>query len=99
MVKKKKVEIIIESVYLNRLVEFFMKNDVIGYTVIRNIEGSGGHGLKQNDDVTDVFTNIYVFVVFSDEFLEKINDKLIAFLKKYGAKCIITDVMWLSYDK
>ena len=98
MVKRKKVEIIIESVYLNRLVEFFMKNDVIGYTVIRDIQGSGGHGLKLNDDVTDVFTNCYVFVIFSEEFLEEINQKFITFLKKYGAKCIMTDVMWLSYD-
>ncbi|MEN8717196.1 MAG: hypothetical protein ABF301_00855 [Sulfurovum sp.] len=97
MVKRKKVEIIIESVYLNRLVDFFNKNDVIGYTVIKNIQGAGGHGLKLNDDITDVFTNNYVFVVFEEEKLTEINESLIAFLKRYGAKCILTDIMWLSY--
>ncbi len=97
MVQRKKVEIIIESVYLNRLLEFFNKNNVIGYTVIKDIQGSGGHGLKLNDDVTDVFTNCYLFVVFDEEKLNEINEKLIAFLRRYKAKCILTDIMWLSY--
>jgi len=97
MVKRKKIEIIIESVYLNRLIDFFDKNDVIGYTVIKDIQGSGGHGLKLNDDITDVFTNNYVFVVFEEEKLNEINESLISFLRRYGAKCILTDIMWLSY--
>ncbi len=97
MVKRKKIEIIIESVYLNRLIDFFNKNDVIGYTVIKDIQGSGGHGLKLNDDITDVFTNNYVFVVFEEEKLNEISESLISFLRRYGAKCILTDIMWLSY--
>jgi hypothetical protein len=31
-----------------------------GYTIIRDVQGKGGRGLRSNDTVTDVFKNIYL---------------------------------------
>ena len=53
----KKVELIIEAVYVPRLIKLFKKHNIGGYTVIRDIEGYGGHGLKTADDVSDAFSN------------------------------------------
>lgn len=95
MKSMKKVEIIIESVYINRLLELLKKNDITGYTIIRDIEGCGGHGLKTADDVTDVFSNNYVFTVCEEEKYLNMEDAILSFIKKYGGKCIVSDVMLL----
>ena len=89
----KKVELIIESVYINRLLELFKKHSIIGYTIIKNIEGRGGHGLKTADDVSDVFTNIYVFTVCEENVFLAMKEEIRSFVTKYGGKCIITDAM------
>lgn len=91
----KKVELIIESVYINKLLELFKKHDISGYTIIKDIEGSGGHGLKTADDVTDIFSNVYIFTVCEDDKYQNMDKDIRAFLKKYGGKCILTDVMLL----
>ncbi len=95
MREMKKVEIIIESVYVNRLIDLFKSNDINGYTIIKDIQGAGGHGLKTADDVTDVFSNNYVFTVCEESKYLNIEDSISKFIKKYGGKCIVSDVMLL----
>ncbi len=95
MKQMKKVELIIESVYLNRLLELFKKHDINGYTIIKDIEGSGGHGLKTGDDVSGVFSNIYIFVVCDADIYQNMDKDIRSFLNKYGGKCILSDVMLL----
>lgn len=96
MKNMKKIEIIIESVYTNRLLDLFSKKQITGYTIIRDIEGCGGHGLKTADNVTDVSSNNYIFSVFEEEILYSMIEDVRSFIKKYGGKCIITDVMLLQ---
>lgn len=93
MKNMKKVELVIEAVYINRLLELFKKHGINGYTIIKDIEGRGGHGVKMADDVSDVFSNIYVFTVCEEEIFLSMKEKIRAFVKKYGGKCIITDAM------
>lgn len=95
MKKMKKVELIIEAVYENRLLELFKDHDIHGYTLIKDIEGAGGHGLKTADDVTDVFSNIYIFTVCEEERYEKMDKDIRTFLARYGGKCMLSDVMLL----
>jgi hypothetical protein len=93
MKSMKKVELIIEAVYIKRLLELFKKHEINGYTIIKDIEGRGGHGLKTADDVSDVFTNIYVFTVCEENVFISMKEEIRTFVKKYGGKCIITDAM------
>lgn len=95
MVNMKKVEIIIESVYINRLLGLFKRHNINGYTLIKDIAGCGGHGLKTADDVTDVFSNNYIFTVCEEDKYLKMQEDIRAFIKKYGGKCIVSDVMLL----
>lgn len=95
MKKMKKIEIILESVYTNRLLELFRQNGITRYTIIKDIEGNGEHGLRQADEVTDVFSNNYIFTVCEEEKLEEIKEEIRSFSKKYSGKCIVSDVMWL----
>ena len=95
MKSMKKVELIIESVYLNRLLELFKKHSINGYTIIKDIEGLGGHGLKMADEVSDMLTNIYIFTVCEAEQYQAMDKDIRRFLSRYGGKCILGDVMLL----
>lgn len=99
MKNMKKVEFIIEAVYVNRLIELFKKHDIHGYTVIKDIEGAGGHGLRTADDVSDIFSNNYVFTVCEADQFEEMEIDIRKFLEKYGGKCMLIDVMLLLGEK
>jgi len=93
MKNMKKVEVIIESVYLNKLLDLFKSRGINHYTLFRDVEGCGGHGHKMANDVTDVGSNDYIFTLCEEEKFLEIKEDIRAFTKKYGGKCIISDVM------
>lgn len=95
MKNMKKIEIIIESIYLNRLIELFDRKEITGYTIIRDVEGKGITGIKSADEITDVFSNNYVFTVCDEDKLMNIVEDIRAFIKKYGGRCIVSDVSWV----
>ncbi len=99
MKKMKKVEVVIESIYVNRLIELFKESGVTGYTIIRDIEGYGGHGLKTADEANDLLSNNYIFTVCEEEKFEKMIEKIRSFIDKYGGKCIISDSLVLLSSK
>ena len=95
----KKVEVIIESIYVNRLIELFNEYEVTGYTIIRDIEGAGGHGLKTADEANDILSNTYVFTLCQEEKFNRMIEKIRAFIDKYGGKCIVLDAQVLLHSK
>lgn len=99
MKNMKKVEFIIEAVYIKKLVELLKKHKIYGYTIIEDIKGAGGHGLRTADDVSDMFSNIYVFTVCEAEQFTNMQENIRKFLEKYGGKCMLSDVMLLLGEK
>lgn len=87
----KKIEIIIESTYTKKILDILIKGGIGGYTVIKNIQGCGGHGLKSADDVSDIFSNNYIFTVCEEEKYLKVKESIISFIKKHGGKCIVSE--------
>ena len=86
---------IIESIYTKRSLDLFKEKMIEGYTLIKDIEGYGGHGLKSADEVTDVFSNNYIFTICEEIVFESMKEDIRAFIKKYGGKCIISDAQML----
>ena len=95
----KKVEFIIEAVYVNRLIELLKKHSIHGYTIIKDIEGAGGHGIRTADDVSDAFSNNYIFTVCEEDKFKDMEIDIRKFLEKYGGKCILSDVMLMLGEK
>jgi len=93
MVAMKKVEVIVESIYLNRLLNLFQSKGVENYTLISDVQGRGSKGLKPANDMTDVSSNDYFFTLVEAEKFLELKEAIRSFVKKYGGKCIITDVM------
>lgn len=95
MKKMKKIEIIIESIYLNKVLDLFKKRDITGYTIIKDIEGSGGHGIKMADQFSDIQSNNYIFTLCEELKFEEMKEEIRSFIKRYGGKCIISDSQML----
>lgn len=95
MVKMKKVEVIIEAVYINRLIDLLNTNGITKYTLMKDIEGFGGHGMRSADDAMDAFSNDYIFTVCEEEKFEAFKEELRAFINRYGGKCFVADCMML----
>lgn len=91
----KKVELIVEEVYVKRLLKLLKEKEIHGYTVIDDVKGSGGHGLKTADDVSNILSNSYVFTVCEEEKYENMKESIVRFIKKHGGKCIVSDVTLL----
>ena len=72
----KKVEVVVDSVYLNRVLDILERQGVSGYTVIRDVLGKGERGIMAGDELTDVFKNSYVFTVCSEEIAKSIAESL-----------------------
>lgn len=88
----KKLEVVVDSLHLNKILELFDKEGASGYSVIKDVLGKGERGLMSGDELTDVFKNSYVFTICSDDLAQEISQKLEPLLKKYGGVCIISDV-------
>ncbi len=88
----KKLEVVIDSLHLNKVVEALEKEGVTGYTIIKDAIGKGERGIMAGDELTDVFKNSYLFTVCNEELAEKVLPKVEHILKKYGGICIVSDV-------
>jgi len=95
MKNMKKVEIVFEAVYLNRLMDLLNKHKILKYSLIRDLEGRGSHGFKMNDDVTCVGSNDYIFTLCEEEEFLALREELRSFIRRYGGKCFVTDTMML----
>lgn len=93
----KKVEVVIDSVHLNRLLETLEKAGVSGYTVFRDVLGKGERGIMAGDELTDVFKNSYVITVCPEDVAQKVAENIRPLLKKLGGMCLISDVLWLEH--
>ena len=93
----KRVEIVTDTLELDRILALLDKAGVSGYTVIRNAEGKGHRGIRSGDDLTSVFQNSYVLTTCSEEQLEKIVAAVRPVLKRIGGVCLVSDALWLIH--
>ncbi|MEN3028719.1 MAG: transcriptional regulator [Aquificaceae bacterium] len=97
MKSMKKVEVVVDSVYLSRALEILERSGVSGYTVIRDVLGKGERGLMSGDELTDVFKNSYLFTVCEESIALKIVEEIRPLLKKVGGVCLLSDVVWVPH--
>ncbi|MFP4088689.1 MAG: P-II family nitrogen regulator [Cyclobacteriaceae bacterium] len=94
----KRVEIVIESDFLPRMISILDKNQINGYTIIRNASGKGDKGLRDGYGLTDVFQNIYLLISCSEEELERIKEPVRLLLERVGGMCLVSDAQWLIHE-
>jgi nitrogen regulatory protein PII len=93
----KRVEIVTDTMELERVLELLEQAGVSGYTVIRNAEGKGHRGVRSGDDVSRVFQNSYVLTACTEAQVEKVVAAVRPVLKRVGGVCLVSDALWVLH--
>jgi nitrogen regulatory protein PII len=93
----KKIEIITNSLELKQVINVLDKAGISGYSVIKDVTGSGDRGRVIDDLETAALTNVYVLSVCHQGKEEKVVEAITPILKKYGGICIVSDAKWIAH--
>jgi len=93
----KKIEIICDTVEVKNVVEILEGIGVTGYTIIRDVVGKGGRGMRRGDDLTDVFKNSMILTVCDDQQIPDVVEAIRPILKKFGGICLISDTHFVIH--
>lgn len=92
-----KVEIIVNSQKLDRILKILDKIGVSDYTVIDNTIGKGDRGFTDTD-LDRVFSNAYILTVCTnDQQLDLLTAEITPVLRKDGGTCLVTAATWISH--
>ena len=99
MLKVKKIEIIINSLEVERITKIIDDEGIRGYTIIKDAQGKGVSGFMNADELTDVFKNSYIMTACSEEKAERLIQKLKPVLHHLGGAALMSDAMWILPKK
>jgi nitrogen regulatory protein PII len=87
----KKIEIILGAPELPRLARLLEKHG-LAYTVYHHVTGRGDRGVRGDDDLTGVFSNICLMTACPAEQLSTVVESVRPLLKKTGGLCLVSEV-------
>jgi len=93
----KKVEIICDSLEVKNVLKLLEDFGITGYTVIRDVIGKGGRGMRDGDDLTDVFKNSMILTVCGAEQIPDVVEAIRPILKRFGGICLISDTHFVIH--
>lgn len=92
MVKQKKIEIIIETVYLDQIISSIDKLKISGYTVIKDsVIGRGIRGKKFSSELQELLQNSYIMIICSEKEVFLLLEEIQNIIHLSGI-CFVTDV-------
>ncbi len=93
----KKIEIVCDSLEVKNVVKLLEDLGITGYTIIRDVIGKGGRGVRSGDDVTDVFKNSLIVAVCGDELIPDIVKAIRPILKRFGGICLVSETNYVIH--
>ncbi len=88
----KRLEIIIGSYELSKVIDILESENANGYTVISDVIGRGKHGKRIKDEITDVNRRSLVICVENEIKIEKIILKMKKLKDRYSLKVFVSNV-------
>ena len=97
MQEVKKIEIIIDTSWVEDTTKILDSVAVSGYTIIKDTSGKGDRGLSC-PDIGCSFSNSYIITVCTNERqLNNLVQKITPLLKKLGGVCLVTEAKWVNH--
>lgn len=93
----KRIEIVVDAVYLPEVLKLLDAAGVPGYSVIRGVVGKGDRGERAGDELTDVFHNAYILCACPREAVPALVEQIRPVLKAYGGLCLVSEADSLSH--
>jgi nitrogen regulatory protein PII len=91
-----KIEIILSAAELPRL-KRLAEQQGMHYSVFHHVTGAGDRGVRDDDEVTGVFTNVCFMSAVPAGRVEAFVEKIRPMLKKSGGLCLVSDTRGLSH--
>lgn len=98
MKKMKKVEIVADALELDEILRVIDACGVSGYTVIRDVAGRGGRGVRAGDELTGVLTNSYVMTACEADQARRLVDAVRPILERFGGVALVSDCEWVLHE-
>lgn len=96
---QKKIEIIIESIKVDKIISILEEEGVGGYTIVGNISGKGRNGVLDHNCKAKIFENTYIFSICDESRLEQILIRLREVLEYYSGACFVSDIQMLNLSE
>lgn len=90
--RKKRIEIIVEAARAGAVIAMIENAGAKGYTVVPQVSGKGHRGIRGEAHLSDVFRNILIIVIASEETTNSILEESQALLENYAGIVSISDV-------
>lgn len=90
--RKKKVEIVVEASRVRAITDMIERVGGKGYTVIADVSGKGARGVRDDAHLSDVFRNMMIVVVASEDVAARIVDQSQVLLENYAGIVLVSDV-------
>ncbi|MFM7365919.1 MAG: P-II family nitrogen regulator [Cuspidothrix sp.] len=87
----KRIEIITNSLELQKVLKILDNVGISGYTIIEDVIGKGHRGKAIDDLEGHALTNGYILTICSQEQEDQVLENIRPVLKKYGGVCIVSD--------
>ncbi len=88
----KRLEIILGTYELKKVVDILEEKNAVGYTVISDAAGRGRHGKKIKDEITEVNRRSVIIYVDEEEKIKSVIEELKPLKDRYSLKAFLSDV-------
>lgn len=93
----KKVEIVADALEIDEILRVIEACGVSGYTVIRDVVGRGGRGVRAGDELTGALKNSYVMTACDAEQARRLVDAVRPILERFGGVALVSDCEWVVH--
>lgn len=90
--RKKKVEIVTDTSMRDEVARLLMDHGATGYTLLPEVSGQGSRGVRDSDDIFDVFSNVQFTVVCAQATADKIVQEVMRLLEEHPRMVLVSDV-------
>ena len=97
MIAVKRIEIVIDAAHTPELIRVVKGAGVPGYTLLRDVQGSGDRGDRSGDGLSNVFRNCYLVTAVPEDIATSLAEAIRPLLERYGGVCLMTDAMLLKH--
>ncbi len=93
----KRVEIIIDTPDVYKVIDVAAAAGVSGYTLIDNVKGNGDRGERRGDDLTAVQKNSYLLIACEARQADMLVEQLRGLLTSVGGMMLVSDAIWIKH--
>jgi nitrogen regulatory protein PII len=94
----KRIEIVIETPWANKLTALLKQLGAPGYTLVPDVRGSGDRGVRRADELSGDSSNCMILIACDDDaIIEKILEGVRPLITRSGGICLVSDAQWLRH--